>query len=156
AGPWAMVAVENEVLDRVLPGGLGGGLDQQMFGLCGIGRRGLRAIEQLDGDGHLAELDDVARLDFFLTRTETNAVEECAVGTAEIADAPAVVGVQHLGMAPADGTVVQHHLQGRQTTGPEQVVRFPDLAFDLAIDSPQADALLHARLPRTLRPAPLP
>jgi hypothetical protein len=46
-------------------------------------------------------------------------------------------------LAVAHRGVVEHDFQRVQATGAQQVIRFPDLSFNVAIDAPQTDATLH-------------
>ena len=74
---------------------------------------------------------------------QADAVEEGAVGAAQVAHLPAVVGGPDLGVAAADGVVVQDDFQRLQPAGPEKVGGFPDLAFKVSVHSPQANAPFH-------------
>ena len=120
----------------------------------GSGRRRSR-VRQLDHHGDFAELNDVARVQLPLAGAEADAVDVGAVGAFQVADPPAGVGLADLGVAAADGAVVQHDLQGAEPAGPENVRGLPRLSFDLAADSFEANRGRPC-LPASLASRPIP
>src|SRR5262249_52609635 len=78
------------------------------------------------------------------------AIEERAVGAAQVANAPSVRRVPYFRMTATDGAVVQNHFQRRQPAGAHQRLGLPDQPFHVTVDAAQSDVSLHA--PSPLRP----
>jgi len=120
------------------------GLDAQRVG--DDGRRvalGLAVADGLDDDGDLAEPEQVLDAERPLAVTQPDAVEACAVGAAQVADAPAALGGPDLGVIAADGVVVEDHLEGLEPADADQVVRFPGSTLERAVHAAQAYGPLH-------------
>jgi hypothetical protein len=64
------------------------------------------------------------------------AVEEGAVGAAEVADVPALLVGVDLGMAAADGAVVDGDFEGVHAADPQEGLRLPRAALDGPVDAP--------------------
>src|SRR5262249_9501370 len=137
----AAVTVEGQPLQRLVPGGPGGGLDAQLLGRGEVGVLFFR--EGLDDDGKLAKLQEVADAERPLAGADADAVEARAVGAAEIADPPAPLGRAQLGVEAADRAVVEHDFQRGEAPHAEQGGRLPGLPLDGAVDPAQPDEPLH-------------
>src|SRR5438067_507739 len=93
----------------------GGGLNLQ------AAARRFGVIEAVVDDGIDAE-DDVAALQQValpqrpIDAADTHAIEKSAVGAAQIAGDPPLFGEFNFGVAAADGSVVQDHLEDVRTT----------------------------------------
>src|SRR5262249_7547890 len=152
ARPRTAVAVEGDALQRVLPGIGGGRFDEQSFGsvadvlIAGIG-------DDIDDEANVAAAADVVHAQRPFAGAEARAVEEGAVGAAEVTDAPAVGGGADFRVPPADGAVIEHDFERGEAAGAEQTVRFPDLTFNFAAYAAQAYLPPHASLLSTANAA---
>src|SRR5262249_16331066 len=78
--------------------------------------------------------------DGVFARSEAIAVEESAVGTAQVAQAPALVGDANFGMASADGGIVEDNFERGESAGAQDCLGIPGLSFDVSVDATQANA----------------
>src|SRR5439155_21139954 len=107
----------------------------------------------LHHQGDFAELEDVARSERLFRVAEADAVEERAVGAAEIAHLPVPVAEVYFGVSAADRAVVEDDFQCAEAAGPEHLICFPDLPLKIASDASETVALIH--VPRTPRQLPV-
>src|SRR5262249_57908935 len=97
--------------------------------------------------------EDVPLADLAAEPAEAGAVEERAVGAAQVAGHPALVRQGHLRVLAADRGVLERHLELRQPADAQDLVGLPAPVFQLRTEAPQADARLPHPRPPTVLPA---
>src|SRR5262245_10033679 len=148
AGARAAVAIEGDAADRVFPRVAGDGFDQEMIGRGGVVPLFSALLEIVNDERDVAAAENIVNANRPLARSQAGAVEKGAVGAAQIADAPTLPRAANFSVAAADGGVVEDDFECVEAAGAQETFRFPDLAFDVAVDATQTDALFHRSTPR--------
>jgi hypothetical protein len=78
-------------------------------------------------------------LQLALDLADANAVKESAVGAAQVADDPALLGVQDLGVAAADGGIGQGDFGDGRTPDAKQLTALPLMLFKIWTDTVKAN-----------------
>ena len=117
----AAVAVEGDAVEGVFPGIGGGGFDEQIIGRV-VELLFAGVADEIDDEGDVAAAEDVVHAQRPFAGAQARAVEEGAVGAAEIAHAPAVGGRADFRVTPADRAVVEHDFERSEPAGTEQAV----------------------------------
>ncbi len=144
----APIAVERHADDSVFPTAAFGARDLHIFD--GAGRFFVLVanfLEAIDDKGDIPEANDVVRPHSAFARAQAGAIEKRTVGAAQIADAPTAAGGADFCMPATDGRIVQDNFQRGQTAGAQDIVGFPDLSFNVAVDATQANASFHGDTP---------
>ena len=125
---------------------MAGGLDQQVV-RAGRGVRLAAVAHHVHDQRDVPAADDVVGAQRPLAGAQAGAVEEGAVGAAQVAHAPAVGRVPDLRVPAADRAVVQDDLECGQAARPEEGFALPRHPFDVAVDAAQANVPLHQLSP---------
>lgn len=98
-------------------------------------------------DGDLSELKDIHPMQSSFVLSNPDSIQKSAIGAAQVAELPALVGGSNLGMQAAYGCFVQDDFEIICPSGPQARARFPNYALVIPVDATQTNQRLHNPLP---------